>query len=217
MAGKSQVGRHRRHPCGNARGEGSLRPVLLPYSRVLHPWHRRLVQLLLPGKTQTLPAELGAPSLLQIIADQLFLAASVYFSGGRDSPFIYFFIFHVVISGIILPWRHAYMLAGMAVLLPSLVIGSTHYHILPQIGIIRHEHLIGDGSVVMLYGLAFVGTIALTTYCVTYLSKQLYAKNEEVLKLYRLSERLRSSIRLEDVIRIIEEELRDFAGASASY
>ena len=153
---------------------------------------------------------------IQIIVDQFILASAVYFSGGCDSPFIYFFIFHVVISGIILPWRHAFVFAGIAVALPAVVIVLKHYGILPHYGIFKNEPMITDTTVIVSYGFAFVSTIFLTAYFITYLSRRLYEKNEEVLQLYSLSERLRSSIRFKDVIEIIERELREFVGATSS-
>lgn len=154
-------------------------------------------------------------ALVQIIVDQFILAFSIYFSGGCDSPFIYFFIFHVVISGIILP-RYAFSFAGTAVLLPTLVIGLKHAGVLPHYGIFKQEPLFTGTAMVVSYGLAFITTIFLTAYLVTHLSRQLYKKNEEVMQLYRLSERIRSSIRFEDVIGTIERELREFTGARSS-
>jgi diguanylate cyclase (GGDEF)-like protein len=154
-------------------------------------------------------------ALVQIIIDQLILASSVYFSGGCDSPFIYFFIFHVVISGIILP-RHAFTFAGTAVLFPALVIGLKHAGVIPHYGIFKHEPLFTDRTMVVSYGLAYITTIFLTAYFVTHLSRQLHKKNEEVMLLYRLSERIRSSILFKDVIGTIERELREFTGARSS-
>jgi diguanylate cyclase (GGDEF)-like protein len=157
-------------------------------------------------------------ALVQIVIDQVILAAAVYFSGGCDSPFIYFFIFHVVISGIILPVKYAFLFSVSAVALPALVLGLKHLGILPHYGIFKNEPIIfADMTVIASYGLAFISTIFLTAYFVTYLSKRLYEKNEEVLRLYTLSERLRSSIRLTEVIGIIENELRGFTGATASF
>lgn len=153
---------------------------------------------------------------VQILGDQFILASSVYFSGGCDSPFIYFFIFHVVISGIILPRRQAYGIAGMAVLLPALVIELKHAGILPHYGIFRQEPVFTGTAMIVSYGLAFIATIFLTAYFVTHLSRQLYKKNEEVTQLYSLSERIRSSIRFKDVIGVIERELREFTGARSS-
>jgi len=162
-------------------------------------------------------ANLEHLSFVQIVMDQIILALAVYFSGGCDSPFIYFFIFHVVISGIILPWRYSFLFAGVAVLLPSVVLGLKHAGILPHYGIFRNEPVIfTDSTVIASYGLAFISTIFLTAYFVTYLSRQLHERNEEVLRLYALSERLRSSIRLQEVISIIEQELRGIVGATTS-
>lgn len=155
-------------------------------------------------------------AFVQIIVDQFILASSVYFSGGCDSPFIYFFIFHVVISGIILPWRHAFGFAGMAVFLPVLIFGLKHAGILPHYGIFKQEPVFTGTAMVVSYGLAFITTIFLTAYFVTHLSRQLHKKNEEVMQLYSLSERIRSSIRFKDVIGIIERELREFTGARSS-
>ncbi|HSQ77267.1 MAG TPA: GGDEF domain-containing protein, partial [Nitrospirota bacterium] len=134
---------------------------------------------------------------------------------GCDSPFIYFFIFHVVISGIILPQR-AFIFAGTAVVLPALVIGLKHAGMLPHYGIFKQEPVFTDRAMIVSYGLAFITTIFLTAYFVTHLSRQLHKKNEEIMQIYSLSERIRSSIRFKDVIGIIERELREFTGARSS-
>lgn len=156
-------------------------------------------------------------ALIQIFLDQFTLALAMYFSGGCDSPFIYFFIFHVVISGIILPWRYTFAIAGLAIFFPGLVMGLKHWGILPHYGIFRDEPMIfTDIKIMGSYGLAFIATVFLTAYFVTYLSRSLYQKNEETRKLYALSERLRSSIKLKEVIEIVEKELCGFTGASKS-
>ena len=41
-------------------------------------------------------------SLLQILADQVSLAAVIYYTGGIESPFYIFFIFHMIIGSLIL-------------------------------------------------------------------------------------------------------------------
>ncbi|WP_333656176.1 hypothetical protein [Dissulfurispira sp.] len=51
-----------------------------------------------------LPSEdLQKCAIKQISLDFIALTAAVYFSGGCDSPFLYYYIFHIVISGMILP------------------------------------------------------------------------------------------------------------------
>ena len=171
-------------------------------------YHRRL---------QSPRENLKRLAIAQIIVDQLMLTMAVYFSGGASSPFLYFFIFHVVISGILLSWKYAFALSGVAVALPSIVIGLLYLGVLPRYDIFKAPSpFFTDRTVFASFGLAFVSTIFLTAYFVTYLSKRLYEKNEEVLRLYTLSERLRSSIRLQEVIEIIGKELEGFVGATAS-
>lgn len=154
----------------------------------------------------------------QIFLDQLTLALAMYFSGGCDSPFIYFFIFHIVISGIILPWRYTLGFAALAVVFPALVMGLKHYGILPHYGIFKNEPMIfTDYTVIGSYGAAFISTVFLTAYFVTYLSRRLHRKNEEVKRLYALSERLRSSIRIGEVLATIGKELRGFTQVSKSF
>ena len=159
-------------------------------------------------------ADLKKLAVLQIFLDQITLALAVYFSGGCDSPFIYFFIFHIVISGIILPWKYTFAFGGLAIFFPALVMGLKHIGLLPHYGIFKNEPMIfADLTVMASYGIVFISTIFLTAYFVTYLSRKLYQKHEEIRRLYALSERLRSSIRLTEVIEIIEKELCGFAHA----
>ena len=158
-------------------------------------------------------ANLKKLAVLQIFLDQITLAEAVYFSGGCDSPFIYFFIFHIVISGIILPWKYTFAFGGLAVLFPAIVMGLKHFGVLPHYGIFKNEPLLfTDLTTLTSYGLVFMSTIFLTAYFVSYLSRKLYKKHEEIRRLYALSERLRSSIKLKEVIEIIERELCGFAG-----
>jgi len=156
-------------------------------------------------------------AVTQIFLDQFTLSLAMYFSGGCDSPFLYFFIFHIAISGIMLPWKYTVAFSVLAVVFPTSVMGLIHYNFLPHYGIFRNEPVIfTDLAVIGSYGSAFVGTIFLTAYFVTYLSRRLHWKNEEVRRLYSLSERLRSSIRLDEVIAVIEKELCGFVESGRS-
>ena len=161
-----------------------------------------LRRLKLPGEN------LRRLALIQLGVDQLILAFSVYFSGGGDSPYICFFLFHVVISGTILPWQYPFAFAGMAVILPAVLVGLKLLGVPPHYSIFKNEPMITDNTVIMIYEMVFVGAIFLTAYFAAYLSRQLYNKNEGVLKLYNLSKKLRSSLRFNEVVGIVERELQ---------
>jgi diguanylate cyclase (GGDEF)-like protein len=164
-------------------------------------------RLKLPG------TDLLKNAIEQISLDFLVLTAAVYFSGGCDSPFLYYYIFHIVISGIILPRKWTFRFAAVAIILPTTIMGLKHIGILPHFGIFREEPMLFTNlSVIAAYGGVFISTLLLTAYFVTYLSDRLYKKQEEINRLYILSERLRSSIVMEDVIKTVREELSSLSG-----
>lgn len=124
-------------------------------------------------------ANLQRVAAAQIALDQIVLAAAVYFSGGCDSPFIYFFIFHIVISGIVLPRKYAFVFGGLAVLFPAAVMGLKHWGVLPHYGLFRDEPAIYTNLAIMAsYGAVFISTVFLTAYFVTYLSAKLLQSRE---------------------------------------
>jgi putative nucleotidyltransferase with HDIG domain len=126
-------------------------------------------------------ADLRRLAVAQIALDQVALALGVYFSGGCDSPFIYFFIFHIVISGIVLPRKYAFIFGGLAVLFPASVMGLKHWGVLPHYGLFRDEPAIfADLAVMAGYGTVFISTVFLTAYFVTYLSAKLHQSREEL-------------------------------------
>ncbi len=54
---------------------------------------------------------------LQISLDLALLTLLLYFAGGAINPFIFFYIFHIIISSILLTRRDSYFQAGFAVIL----------------------------------------------------------------------------------------------------
>ncbi|BCB95352.1 hypothetical protein JZK55_02740 [Dissulfurispira thermophila] len=166
-------------------------------------------------KLKSYTQDLQQCAIRQISLDFIALAAAVYFSGGCDSPFLYYYIFHIVISGIILPKKWTFRFAAVAIVLPSAIMGLKHIGILPHFAIFRDEPMLFTNlSVIAAYGGVFISTLILTAYFVTYLSDKLYKKQDEIKRLYILSEKLRSSIVLNDVIKTVKEELASLTSHS---
>ena len=78
-----------------------------------------LYNLVFNKRLKRLDLNLKKEVLFNMFLDQLTLAGAVYFSGGCDSPFIYFFIFHVVIGGIILKPREIIFITISAFFFPK--------------------------------------------------------------------------------------------------
>ena len=72
---------------------------------------------------------------IHIILDLLSLTALIHFSGGVENPFIFYFIFHLIIASIILSKRVSYVLATLNTLLLSSLITFEYFEIIP------HNHL----------------------------------------------------------------------------
>ncbi|MCE2401919.1 PAS domain-containing protein [Candidatus Poribacteria bacterium] len=71
-------------------------------------------------------------SCIHIILDLLSLIALIHFSGGVENPFIFYFIFHLIIASIILSKRVSYILATLNTVLLSSLIFLEYFEILPH-------------------------------------------------------------------------------------
>lgn len=74
---------------------------------------------------------------LQISFDLVCLVALIHFSGGIENPFIFYFVFHMIIAGILLSRRASFLQATFAVFLFTLLV------ILEYLGVLRHYPLQG--------------------------------------------------------------------------
>jgi signal transduction histidine kinase len=70
---------------------------------------------------------------IHIALDLLSLTTLLHFTGGIANPFIFYFIFHVIIAGIILHYRITYILATLAILLVLLLVGLEYSGVIPPI------------------------------------------------------------------------------------
>ena len=73
----------------------------------------------------------------QISFDIFSLALLVYFSGGIGNPFIFYFIFHMIIASIILSRSAAYIQASFATLLMSIIMILEYYNIISENYIVK--------------------------------------------------------------------------------
>ena len=72
---------------------------------------------------------------IQISADWIALVSLVHYTGGIESPVIFYFIFHVIIAAFLLSKRACYFQAGFAVLLITGLSILEYLHITPHVHI----------------------------------------------------------------------------------
>jgi len=103
--------------------------VILLYNTQFFFYARALEQSL-AGKARLRHATRFA--YVQIILDLLALAALIHFSGGAENPMAVFFVFHTIISSILLPRGISFVMATLAALLYAAIAGFEYAGILPH-------------------------------------------------------------------------------------
>ena len=69
---------------------------------------------------------------IQIMWDLVSLTCLIYFGGGVENPFILYFLFHVIIAGILLEKIYSYLQAAFATCLFALMILLEYYSVIPH-------------------------------------------------------------------------------------
>ena len=116
-----------------------------------------------------------------ILLDLFSLTALIHFSGGIENPFIFYFVFHLVIASIILSKKVSYVLATLNTALLSSVIFLEYFEILPHhhlnnfLPMTLWQHPIYVASVLFV----FTSTLFFSVYLATTITDTARAREEE--------------------------------------
>lgn len=157
------------------------------------------------GKEPT-PKRIGRIITFQISADLLILATILHYSGGIENPFLFFFVFHMIIASILSSKVQSYLQATLAVSLFTLLVMLEYY------GVIRHYSLTGfaghglykDGTFVLGTLFVFSVTLYLIVYMTTSISEQLRKQQEDYEEANRLLE-AKDQLKNEYVLRLTHD------------
>jgi len=168
---------------------------------------RRL--LIIPRATSPLLARARATGNVHIIVDLAALIVLLHYTGGIENPFIFYFVFHVILAGILLHYRVAYLVATWAILLVLLLVGLEYYEVMP------HVHLEGfaaaglyqQGSYILSVLLALSTCLYASAYMVTSVSGELRKRQREVVALQQkgLTEKTRELEEASEELTTLEE------------
>ncbi len=123
-------------------------------------------------------------SLLQISVDLTLLLIIIYFTGGIESPFLPFFIFHMIIGSLILPGRIVY-LSALAVVFSTTLIALAEYN-----GILQHYCIYGllNGELYNRFSFVaitlpvFIFTLLFSVYLANNIARQLYVQEGQLVQ-----------------------------------
>ena len=124
---------------------------------------------------------------IQIMTDHFFLICLIYFAGGIENPFIFYFLFHAIIGGILLEKKYSYLQAAFATSLFALMLLLEYYVIIPhqplkffsafEVG----EVLWHSEVYILCVFFALASTIFISVYFVTSIMDRLRKSRDDVL------------------------------------
>ena len=168
-------------------------PLILFYNILFHLLWKKYPEISKKLKVHSLHF-----SLLQISVDFVFLLLIIYFTGGVESPFNTFFVFHLIIGSLILPGAVINLLMTLVLLIS--ITGSIleynglvpHYQIT---GIIEHP-LYNDTNYLIVFYSTFAIVVYISIYLANSIAKVLYQREKALATAYKeLEEAERSKSR----------------------
>ena len=118
---------------------------------------------------------------LQVFVDLSLLTYLLFFSGGLENPFAYYYIFHMILSGILLSRRSAYLVGCFAVLLFMLLMAGHRLGWIASLSPPGYAPFTAAGIAAMLGRLAaFASTVYIVVYLTTTIVAELRQREQEL-------------------------------------
>lgn len=120
---------------------------------------------------------------LQIFTDWIALVLLVHYTGGIESPVIFYFIFHVIIAAILLSRKACYLQTSFAVLLIINLSILEYVNIIPHVQIKElFPNSIYDNSLYLLSALFFcITSLYVSAYLTTSIANQIRKREKEIV------------------------------------
>jgi signal transduction histidine kinase len=120
----------------------------------------------------------------QIAFDLFLLVLFIHFSGGIQNPFVFYFVFHMIIGAIMLTAKAAYLQAAWASFLIGCEISLKYFNVLPyhELDNFLSVSLYHDARYVWTFYLVLVSTLFAAVYMTYSISKELRDREERLLQ-----------------------------------
>jgi signal transduction histidine kinase/CRP-like cAMP-binding protein len=138
-----------------------------------------------PEDTPDLVEKARRFAAVQSVVDLLALTVLLHFTGGIETPLVFYFIFHITVASILLPYKAAYSLATLAVLLLCSLIGLEYFGIIPHVhlgGLVPFD-LYRQETYILAILFTFVTVLYISTYMATSIAGELRKRQREVASL----------------------------------
>ena len=197
----------------------ALAVAVLVYNAVFAYWSKSLDT----ARGVKLPRRL---TYAQVFADFAAIGLLAYTTGGAASPFLFFFVFHILFASILIPNRWAYIFAGLASAGTALLAVAQYHRQIESVGLLyQGRNIIPSGEPI--YVAVELGFFAASLFIVAFFSasiqkrlrKRIYdlsALSEWVIAINRRLERLYGMMEIIGTERDIDRLLKAAAAQMAS-
>jgi signal transduction histidine kinase len=170
---------------------------ILLYNLVFLLINRRLIRSRRLSRSDVPPIAYRRLKLAQITMDWLVTMLLVHYTGGVESPVIFFFVFHICIAAMLFPRRTSFAFAILAIGLFAAVVAAEYWDLLP------HYHIFGladyskfkNPIYIWAMLLSFSISLLIVNFLVSSISERLHSRQAEVVTLNATLQR--SSARLQ--------------------
>jgi GAF domain-containing protein len=121
----------------------------------------------------------------QIVLDLLALYAIIYFTGGIQSTFLVFVLFHIILAGILLSPLSCFIYSFLVLLAAAVLIVIQKYAILPPQPLLFDSHLLFHALKLrdlVFSGIVFSAMVLITAFLITSIKLSLRSKGRELLR-----------------------------------
>jgi signal transduction histidine kinase len=166
-----------------------------------------------------LPADLVIPHVrqyiyVQIVLDMFALTTMLHFTGGIENPFVFFFVFHIVLASIGLGYQVVYLLSTIAIVMVSMLFGLEYARVIPHINLegFAPPTRYRQTSLLLVVLIALAILLYSTTYVTTAIAGELRKRQRQVVALGEslLQEKSGELERASAAIAKLEEEKSQF-------
>jgi signal transduction histidine kinase len=141
---------------------------------------------------------------LQIGLDWAAMALLVSFTGGIESPALFFFLFHIIIAALLLPHDRGFLYVTLAPLLVGGIALLEYQGLLTHTAVFRPERY--DNALYVTWRLVFFTATCYTmAYLAMEISRRLRRREDELAGLYRSVQATTSTLELSEVLDRLAE------------
>ena len=122
---------------------------------------------------------------IHIIVDLITLTALLHFTGGIENPFVFFYVFHIILAAIGLHYRIVYVVATTALFMVSLLVGLEYARVIHHVNLagFADPALYREGSYIFSVLVALAVILYGTTYMATAISGELRKRQRQIVQM----------------------------------